>query len=185
MCIRDRIRIDSALSLVSRSGVSLVGTSNGTSLLESGCEFCGACIDVCPVGALVETDNKWEKAESVVSSVCTLCPVGCEMDIEVDSRGRAIRFVGKSDGINDGQLCYKGKFNTEMVNSRKRLKNPLVRREGILEDATWDEALEVIKVGFAQHKGESFGALAGNSVMNEGMYLLLKFAYLIRQTYLG
>ena len=62
-CVRvcDEIRIDSALSLVSRSGVSLVGTSNGTSLLESGCEFCGACIDVWPTGALVEREYKWEK----------------------------------------------------------------------------------------------------------------------------
>ena len=176
-CVRacDEMRGDSAITMIERSGTVLVGTSFGTSLLESGCEFCGACIDVCPVGALVETDNKWEKAQSVVSSVCTLCPVGCEMDIEVDSRGRAIRFVGKSDGVNDGQLCYKGKFNTEMVNSRKRLKNPLVRREGTLQDASWDEALEAIKSGFAQHRGESFGALAGNSVTNESLYLLQKF----------
>jgi predicted molibdopterin-dependent oxidoreductase YjgC len=176
-CVRacDEMRGDSAITMIERSGTVLVGTSFGTSLLESGCEFCGACIDVCPVGALVETDNKWEKAQSVVSSVCTLCPVGCEMDVEVDSRGRAIRYVGKSDGINDGQLCYKGKFNTEMVNSRKRLKTPLVRREGVLQDATWDEALELIRTGLSQHKGQSFGALAGSSVTNESLYLLQKF----------
>jgi predicted molibdopterin-dependent oxidoreductase YjgC len=177
-CVRacDEVRGDSAITMIERSGTVLVGTSFGTSLLESGCEFCGACIDVCPVGALVETENKWEKAQSIVSSVCTLCPVGCEMDIEVDTRGRAIRYIGKSDGVNDGQLCYKGKFNTEMVNSRKRLNSPLIRREGALEEATWDEALEVISASLSQHRGSAFGALAGNSVTNESLYLLQKFA---------
>ncbi len=47
-CVRvcDEVRGDSAITFVERAGRSLVGTSRGTSLLQSGCEFCGACIDV-------------------------------------------------------------------------------------------------------------------------------------------
>ena len=66
-CVRacEELRGDDAIGLVERSGQTLVGTSFGTSLLESGCEFCGACIDVCPVGALVERDHKWDTPRKV------------------------------------------------------------------------------------------------------------------------
>ena len=75
-CVRvcEEIRADDAIGMVDRSGTVLVGTSRGTSLLESGCEFCGACVDVCPVGALVERRYKWEKAVKTVTSTCTHCP---------------------------------------------------------------------------------------------------------------
>ena len=63
------------------------GQSQGVSLLESGCEFCGACIDVCPVGALVERDHKWDKAVETVKTTCTHCSVGCQVNLEVDSAG--------------------------------------------------------------------------------------------------
>ena len=66
-CVRvcEEVRGDNAITFTERAGQALVGTSFGTSLLESGCEFCGACLDVCPVGALVESDHKWEKAQQV------------------------------------------------------------------------------------------------------------------------
>ncbi|MBT7004146.1 MAG: 4Fe-4S binding protein, partial [Chloroflexi bacterium] len=89
-CVRvcDEVRFDTALTLTSRSGVALVGTAHGTSLLESGCEFCGACVDVCPTGSLTERNYKWEKAVKEVTTVCTNCPVGCQMIAEVNKFGK-------------------------------------------------------------------------------------------------
>jgi predicted molibdopterin-dependent oxidoreductase YjgC len=112
-CVRacEEVRGDNAICFTERSGNALVGTSFGTSLLESGCEFCGACIDVCPVGALTERDNKWEKAARVERTVCTHCPVGCQMNLEINEQGRVIRAIPEFNApANHGQACYKGKL---------------------------------------------------------------------------
>ena len=134
-CVRvcEEMRGDDAIAMIERSGTVLVGTSQGMSLLESGCEFCGACIDVCPVGALVERDHKWDKAVTTVKTTCTHCPVGCQVNLEVDRRGRVIRSIGDWESpVNTGQLCYMGKFGNEFVNSRRRLKTPMLRQHGEL-----------------------------------------------------
>ena len=184
-CVRacEEIRGDSAITFTERSGISLVGPASGTSLLESGCEFCGSCIDVCPVGALVESSFKWEKAVETVSTTCPHCPVGCQLKLEVNRRGRVIRAIPDLEAeANRGQACFKGKFGLEFVNSRSRLRNPLVRRDGILEEATWEEAIAVVAERLAQYKGDSFAAIASYRGTNEENYLVQKFARTVMGT---
>ena len=184
-CVRacEEIRGDSAIAFVERAGHALVGTAVGTSLLESGCEFCGACVDMCPVGALVETDNKWSKAETRETSVCNLCSVGCEVRLEVDRRGKIIRTIGELEGpANRGQLCFKGKFGLDYPNHRDRLRKPLIRREGQLEEATWEEALELISERFKQYSGAEFALIADARGTNEENYLAQKFARTVMGT---
>ena len=178
-CVRacEELRGDDAIGLTERSGQSLVGTSFGTSLLESGCEFCGACIDVCPVGALVERDHKWDKPRKVERTVCPLCPVGCQMNVEYDGDGTLIRAVPEINSpSNHGQACFKGKFGLHFVNDTSRLQTPLVRRDGQLEEATWDEALEFVATSLAEYPGESFAFLTSPNSTNEEHYLSQKFS---------
>ena len=178
-CVRacEELRGDDAIGLTERSGQSLVGTSFGTSLLESGCEFCGACIDVCPVGALVERDHKWDKPKKVERTVCPLCPVGCQMNMEYDGDGTLIRAVPEINSpSNHGQACFKGKFGLQFVNDAQRLHTPLIRKDGILEEATWDEALSVVATRLARYSGESFAFLTSPNSTNEEHYLAQKFS---------
>ena len=172
----EQLRGDDAIAFTMRSGQALVGTSFGTSLLESGCEFCGACIDVCPVGALVERDHKWDKPRKVERTICPLCPVGCQMNIEYDGDGTLIRAIPEINSpANHGQACFKGKFGLQFVNDASRLQTPLVRRDGELVEVTWDEAMDVVAARLAEYSGESFAFLTSPNSTNEEHYLAQKF----------
>ncbi len=178
-CVRacEEIRGDDAICFTERSGKALIGTSFGSSLLESGCEFCGACIDVCPVGALVERDHKWEKPRQVAPTICPHCPVGCQLNLELNDTGDLIRVVPEFNSpANRGQACFKGKFGLEFLNSRSRLRQPLVRQDGQLVEVSWEEALDYTAARLSDHKGKSFALLAAPDSANEELYLAQKFA---------
>ena len=184
-CVRacEELRGDDAICFTDRGGGALVGTSFGSSLLESGCEFCGACIDVCPVGALVEREHKWEKAARVERVVCPHCPVGCQLNLEINARGGLVRAIPELNSpANRGQACFKGKFGLEFLNSREKLQKPMVRRNGILEETTWDDALDYMARRLAAHSGDAFALLTAPDSTNEEHYLAQKFARLVMQT---
>ena len=181
-CVRacEELRGDDAIGFTERSGQALVGTSFGTSLLESGCEFCGACIDVCPVGALVERDHKWEKARRVERSICPHCPVGCQLNLEFNQKEELIRAVPEINSpANRGQACFKGKFGLEFVNAKDRLTAPLLRRNGVLEEVDWDEALDYLAGRLRSYMGEGFAMLTSPTSTNEEHYLAQKFTRLV------
>jgi formate dehydrogenase alpha subunit len=184
-CVRacEELRGDDAICFTERSGSALVGTSFGTSLLESGCEFCGACIDVCPVGALTERAHKWEKPARVERTICPHCPVGCQLNLEIGSQGQFVRAVPELNSpANHGQACFKGKFGLEYINGSGALTTPLVRHNGTLREATWEEALDTLASRLAGFKGDRFALLTAPDSTNEEHYLAQKFARAVMGT---
>jgi len=150
---------------------------------ESECDGCGECIQLCPTGAIVEKPNretlKLDKIEKKVQTTCPYCGVGCQIELLVQD-GKIVRSNGV-EGVspNDGRLCVKGRFGYEFVHSPDRLTKPLIKRNGKFEEATWDEALNMIATKFGEIKEkygpDSLAGYASAKCTNEDNYLFQKF----------
>ncbi|MBF0555834.1 MAG: molybdopterin-dependent oxidoreductase, partial [Nitrospirae bacterium] len=146
------------------------------------CEFCGQCVDICPVGALGDRPFHCCSAWFLESSdnICPYCSVGCT--ITLDTReGRIVRTRGDSTkGVNKGDLCVKGRYGMDFIYADNRLKYPLVRRHGELEETTWEDAMHVLTerlTDVIKTKGpDRIGVIGSNKFSNESNYMLQEFA---------
>jgi len=137
------------------------------------CEFCGQCVSMCPVGAILPRPFKfkarpWQLKE--VDTVCGYCGNGCTVTLGVlNNKVETIRFNDKT-GVNDGNLCIRGRFGYSYINNEDRLTQPLVRKDGVLVPVDWDEAIAAAAEGLKAAK--QVGILAGARMTNEEMFLL-------------
>jgi NADH-quinone oxidoreductase subunit G len=145
------------------------------------CDECGACIDICPVGALTSgiyryKTRPWEMDH--VGTTCTHCSNGCKTTLGVRN-GHIIRGNNRDkSGINGEFLCVKGRYAFDFTQHPDRVTTPLVRRNGKLEEVSWSEALSVVARKFAEVKerGGKFGIIGSNHTTNEENFYLQKFA---------
>jgi NADH-quinone oxidoreductase subunit G len=177
---------------VQNRGASSVIAPNRQDHLD--CEECGACIDVCPVGALTSGPYRyktrpWEMNH--VATVCTHCGDGCKTTLGVRraDEGMAIVRADNRDksGINGDFLCIKGRFGFDFVDRSDRLTQPLVRQQnGQLEPVSWEHAIQYVgkrlKEIREQRGGKALGVIGSNRTTNEENYLLQKFARMVLGT---
>jgi NADH-quinone oxidoreductase subunit G len=167
-----------ALGIVNRGVVSEITPNKGDHLE---CDECGACIDICPVGALTSgvyryRTRPWEMEH--VGTICTHCSNGCKTTLGVRN-DHIIRGNNRDrSGINGEFLCVKGRYAWDFYQHPDRLTSPLMKIDGKLEPVSWSRALEAAGAKFKQVKerGGKFGVIGSNHTTNEENYYLQRFA---------
>jgi len=176
-----------AIDFHSRGIQATVNPPLGKSLETSDCTFCGQCVQNCPVGALFEKPSiglgrAWELQKK--KTICAYCGVGCELEISVNAKSGKIANITTNyespTSLNKGRSCVKGRFSWQFVHSEERLKHPLIREEGVLREATWEEALQYTAKKLLEIKQtsgpDSLGIFSSARCTNEENYLIQRFA---------
>ena len=179
-----------ALGVQNRGVSSIIAPNEGEKL---DCEQCGMCIDICPVGALTSgayryKTRPWEMNH--VGTTCTHCADGCKTTLGVRRADTGMEIVRGDNrdksGINNDFLCVKGRYAFDFAANEDRLTHPLVRKDGKLQKATWEEAFLRVGAKFKEIRdgegGSAIGVIGSTRTTNEENYLLSKFARVVLKT---
>jgi len=146
----------------------------------SECDGCGECVQLCPTGAILDKLEQrpprvWETQQ--VQTTCSYCGVGCQLDMWT-ANNQIVRVRGAEAVPNHGSTCVKGRFGHTFMTHEERLTSPLIRRNGQLEPATWDEAMAEITARLVpikeQHGPDAIVGLSSARCTNEENYLFQK-----------
>lgn len=166
------------LDFMGRGVGAKVVTAMDKPLQESGCTFCGSCLDACPVNALVEADRgrkgrEWEYDK--VPTVCLLCGNSC--DIIVSTKDGMVVKVNSDgeEGSSERFICAYGRFGFDCLIADTRVTSPMKKVNGKLEEITWEQAIE-IAASELKKAGSNAGFISTASITNEDAYALKKFA---------
>ncbi|HXX58848.1 MAG TPA: molybdopterin-dependent oxidoreductase [Thermodesulfovibrionales bacterium] len=172
------------LEFMGRGVGSKVTTADDRPLQDSGCTFCGSCVDVCPVNALLEAD-RWRKGREwdydKVSSVCLLCGNACDLTVST-KEGRLMKVnAGAPEGSPERYICAYGRFGFDCVEADTRVTSPLKRVNGELQETTWEDALEIAGKGL-KRAGAKAGFVTTGGILNEDALTLKRLAHDVVKT---
>lgn len=162
-----------AIGFVGRGSETRIGEAFGRSPMEAGCQFCGSCIDVCPTGSLADRYAKWYgKPDAAVTTTCIWCDEACALELKSKS-GRLVAASAADEGV---PICVLGRFATaEFLNGSGRLRVPQVRKDGVLRETGWKEALEAAAERLNDFKGDVFALVCDTTSTLEDRHLFRKF----------
>ncbi len=192
---------------VNRGFKAVPGTPYGRPMQETPCEFCGSCISTCPTGAISAKPfegngrvaardmlrnacayfkmSEGDMLEAlglqgwVTRTTCAYCGSGCQLDLHVVDN-KVVEVTGPlMVGSGKGNLCVKGRFGYDFIAHEDRLTAPLVRKDGALVEASWEEALDLVasRLGAIkeEHGPDAIGVFSCARFTNEENYLVQKF----------
>ncbi|TNF55183.1 2Fe-2S iron-sulfur cluster binding domain-containing protein [bacterium] len=166
------------LDFMGRGVGAKVVTAMDRPLQDSGCTFCGSCVDACPVNALLEADRwrkgrEWEYGQT--PSVCLSCGDGCEIVASTKDSAVVKVNAGASEGSAEKYICAVGRFGFDALTSDTRVTTPLKRVGKGLKETTWEDALGIV-AGKLKKSGKNTGIIASGSILNQDAAVLSKFA---------
>lgn len=181
-CVRacDEVQGQFVLSMAGRGFDNHIVKGQDVSFKESDCVSCGACAQACPTAAISDVfQSKAIEATETTRTICNYCGVGCNLEVS-STNGEILSIRAPYDAeVNQGHTCLKGRFAFKFYKHPDRITDPLIKRNGVFEKATWEEAYDYITSRFKYYISE-FGpdSLAGISsarCTNEENYLMQKF----------
>jgi NADH-quinone oxidoreductase subunit G len=138
-------------------------------------------VDICPVGALTDRDFRFKVRVWYLQktrSICPGCSTGCNISVET-YQNRIARFKPRvNEAVNSHWLCDEGRYCFHDLTAGERLTTPMIRQEGGLAPATWDQALQAVVNGF-RGAGSAAGVLSGRNT-NEEAFLFAKLMKRLR-----
>ena len=182
-CVRacDDLRHTTAITLAGRGFTTRIAFGAGGAIDESNCDFCGACIDVCPTATLMEAPNKWvARPDKWATTTCTECSMGCTIQLGVrDGRGVQVR-PGNGNDVSRDQICVRGRFGYDQTRDKDRLRAARIGRgEDAFEqdgDAVVEHAAAALRAIIKRDGLGAVGILGSGQSTNEELLLLRELA---------
>ncbi|MFH1662610.1 MAG: formate dehydrogenase subunit alpha [Chloroflexota bacterium] len=170
----DEVTSVNAIEIINRGYDSKVSTFGDKPLMESICKSCGECVVRCPVAALVPKNNIIPTSE--IETTCPYCGVGCMMHLGIRDDKIVSVEGSRNSQANNGRLCVKGRYGiADFAHHPQRLTEPLIRKNNVLQEASWDEALDTVAEKLVGYPSDQIAVIASAKCTNEENYIVQKF----------